>query len=129
MTETICAPPIVLWLRRAIFYGMQLPARLLAILIAISLIFGGSVTGASAANMAMDQAVTASTDMPPPNDCGDCGTEKAMSCSINIQCSLSTAIIPAQPALFAATPTFQYGKVGVAFVGRDTRPDPHPPKR
>lgn len=108
---------------------MKIPARLLALLIAISLIMGVGSTGAFAANMAMDEAAMAAVDMPISNDCSDCGTDKAMPCSTNIQCNLPMAIIPAQPAVPVVELALLYGKTDAAFVGRSSRPDPHPPKR
>lgn len=108
---------------------MKVPTRLLALLIAVSLIMGVGATGAFAANMAMDETAMAAVDMPISNDCSDCGTDKTMPCSTNIQCSLPMAIIPAQPSVPVVEQALQYGEVDVTFVGRSNRPDQHPPKR
>lgn len=108
---------------------MKVPARLLTLLIAISLIMGVGANGAFDANVAMDEATMAAVEMPISNDCGDCGTDRVMPCSTNVQCSLPMAIIPTQPAVPVVELAFLYGKADVEFVGRSSRPDPHPPKR
>lgn len=111
---------------------MKLSARLLALLVAISLTLSlgvGSSASSAEDGMGMaSMALESPLESPLSGECGDCGNEKAMPCSMMAQCATHTAIMPNQVVISAVAQTFSYGKVDVDFLSHGGRPDPHPPK-
>lgn len=107
---------------------MKLSARLFALLVAVSLTL--SLGAGSSAYNAEDGMTMAFMDLESPlsGECGDCGGENAMPCSMMAQCATQTAIMPSLVVISAMAQTFSYRKVDVKFLSHGGRPDPHPPK-
>lgn len=111
---------------------MKLLARLLVLLVVASLTFSvgdGSSAPSAGDGMGMaSMALESPLESPLSGECGDCGSEKAMTCSMMAQCAIQAAIMPNQVVILAVAQTFSYGKVDVDFLSHGGRPDPHPPK-
>lgn len=107
---------------------MTLHARLLACLVALSLILGIGAGGAYASGAMNDPVAMSAMDDGAGRECGDCGAEKATPCAAGMQCALPMAIMPVPPAVTAAKPATAYRIADAVLAGRIGAPEPYPPK-
>lgn len=104
--------------------------RLLGLLLALTLVVGGSAQSVQGTDMAVKMSAASINDMPMPGGCSGCaGDDDSMSMACSAICgSTITAIIPTAPILaLAELAAPALGSVDIN-TGQRGPPDPYPPR-
>lgn len=103
--------------------------RILALLLAVTLIVAGTVNGVQATEMSVKMTASA-TDMPMPAGCNGCsGDDHGLSSTACFMlCGGVTAVLPSAPLLAAGTLVVSPAAQAVAVAGLHGPPDPYPPR-
>jgi hypothetical protein len=104
--------------------------RLRALLLALLLAFGMSVSLVQASLMAAEMAFSAETAQPCPhgcNGCGDDGDRDAGTC-LSVCASAAQGLLPGEPAAVSAASRASFELGHLVLRGPSYSPEPGPPK-
>ena len=108
---------------------MRVISRLLCTVLTLALVFGVMLHSANANDM-MSMAMSGSVDQPMSDDCnkGCGGDDMAQATGCIAVCIVNPAMLPSTPVMALVPANQAVAGSPIGLTGRDSIPEPYPPK-